>query len=136
MHRESRVEAGRQGHPDTARLIMAGTPTYTEQRAEADQMVHHEVYCPDTQALGIVPLFHVDGVIGGLEVRSHRLAQVPALGCKALEAVAAQLSSAIPRGCIGVALPIAACFARLGPSWPWPLTAEHWASALARGVAV
>ncbi len=81
---------------DSARLVSAGKPVYTEHLAlsvhldEAERREH-------LRAIAIVPVKHEDRVIGSLNVASHSLDEVPVFARDALEAIAASIGSAISR---------------------------------------
>ena len=79
-----------------ARIVMAGKPTYTQYPqlgVPLDKVEKRE----GLLAIAVIPIRHEDQIIGCLNVASHRLDEVPAFSRGALEAIAAEIGSAITR---------------------------------------
>jgi len=79
-----------------ARVIMAGAPVYTRYRDLGVPL--SEVHLQEgLGGMAIVPMSHQDRVIACMNVASHTLDEVPVAARGALEAIGAQIGSAISR---------------------------------------
>ena len=79
-----------------ARLVMAGKPVYSQYLqlgVPLDSAEERE----GLLAIAVVPICHEDRVIGCLNVASHRPDEVPAFSREVVEAIAAEIGSAITR---------------------------------------
>jgi PAS domain S-box-containing protein len=79
-----------------AQMIMAGTPIYTQHKdlnVSRDEIRRKE----GLRAIAIVPICHQDCVIACVNIASSTFDEVPAAARRALEAIAAQIGSAISR---------------------------------------
>ena len=84
------------GDSDQARLVTAGEPIYTEHLSlgvELDEAERRE----SLRAHAVVPVRHEDRVVACLNVASHNRYEVPPHARDAIEAITAQIGSAIAR---------------------------------------
>jgi len=78
------------------KLVVSGMPFYI-QHQQAEVSLSEVELSEELRTIGVVPLFHEDQTLGCLNVGSHTLDEVPADSRLALEAIAAQIGSAISR---------------------------------------
>ena len=81
---------------DNARLVMAGLPVYSRYQ-EVDPEMDDVIRWEELRATAILPVKNDGRVIACLNVSSHTTDEVPAFARDALEAITAQVGSAIAR---------------------------------------
>ena len=81
---------------DNANLVMAGKPIYTQHNKLGVPLDEAE-RCEGLGAIAVVPIRHVDRVIGSLNIASHTLDEVPLVARDTLEMIVTQIDGAFFR---------------------------------------
>jgi two-component system cell cycle sensor histidine kinase/response regulator CckA len=84
--------------PDSGnvKLVLKGKPVYS-QHEQLGISLSKEAIRESLSAIAVLPITHQDRVIGCMNVASHTFEEVPLFGREVLEAIAAQIGSAVAR---------------------------------------